>query len=103
MVAVFDVVVNIGANEMFIKGIGYVDIVDSPALVLCAYAGETLAPPAITVGFGMKAAETVRPAGSKEFVHPGTFFGQETRRLFIAFGIMDIDFLVRDIIIAAKD
>ena len=77
MVAVFHIVVNIGAYQLFFKRVRYIDIIDAPAFVLRAHGGEALAPPGVTVRFGMKFAEAVCPPGGIKLIHPCTFFGQE--------------------------
>lgn len=51
----------------------------------------------------MKNAEGVHPAAFQELRHPGAFIGKKAGRIFIAFGIMDICFLVRYVVIAHQD
>ena len=79
------------------------NIINSPAFVVQSYCRESLAPPAVTVRFGVKVPENIYPAACQELIHPCSFLGQEASGILVAFGIMDIYFLMRDIVVAAED
>src|SRR6476646_6337547 len=49
---------------------------------------------------GIHVAKCINPASRQKHIHPFSFFGQEAGRFFIAFGIMDIYLLVRNIVIS---
>jgi hypothetical protein len=93
----------IGVEDIFFQVRRDVDVIDSPAFVLQAHTGKALAPPTIASRFGMYLAKRIHPTVGEELVHPASLLGQESGRVLIAFGIVNVNFLVRYIVISAQD
>lgn len=76
-------------------------VVDSPPDIL--FAGvESVAPPSVLLRFSAKMSECVDESALRELVHPRAFFGQKSRVSFVRLWVRQIDWLVRDVVVAAK-
>ena len=73
MIAVPDIGVDLGIDYSFAQVACNIDIIDPPPFVLKPDGRETLAPPGITMSFGMDYPKTVNPVLLQKAVHPGSF------------------------------
>ena len=103
MVAVFDVGIDFCIQQERLQRFGYTDVVDAPAFVGQANTGKALAPPAVAVWLWMKNTKAVDPAIAVKPVHPGTLFRQKSRSILIARRVVNVNLLVCDIIVSAKN
>lgn len=103
MIAVFDVWKDVGAGKAFTQGFRHIDIIDAPTFILQTDRRESLAPPGVPAGRRIENPQGIHPAAFKKTIHPCTLLRQEAGRFLIPFGIVDINFPMGDIVIAAKD
>ena len=77
-------------------------VVDTPSCV--ALAGtKAVTPPTVLLGAGVEEAERVNHAAVLPSVHPFALFGKEAADADLPLGVVDVDGLVADIVVAADD
>jgi len=81
------------------KVVSHGSIVDTPAFITDT-GTSPITPPAIRYVLRVFVPEGIGHRIAKPAVHPGPFFRQEARRVFITYRIMDIDGLMSDVVIA---
>ena len=101
MVGMFYLLPDGGVLQAAAQRFRNVDVIDAPSLVIGAGVCAE-APPAVLMRFGVELAEGVDKPAVEQFGKPGPFFGQEAGGIFVADGIVNIDGLVRDVIIAGN-
>src|SRR4030065_290439 len=78
-------------------------IIDAPAYVL-GIGLTAVRPPGVLIGFVVEGAEYIHPAEILENLgEPGTLLRQEAGVFLVAAPVLEIDFLVRDVPVAAQD
>lgn len=78
-------------------------VIQAPADVLVPGAAA-VRPPRILIGFSVDGAERVNVAVlAKHLIEPRALFGQKTGVLFVRFPVLKVDFLVRNIPVAAEN
>ena len=100
MITVFYIGKNIRIFQLISQRFSYCDVIDAPSFVIKPYSGKTLTPPAIAVGLGVKFPKRINPPAVEKMAHPFAFFGQKATAVLISFGVMNIDFLMCNIVIA---
>jgi len=78
------------------------NVIDAPAFVVRARVAE-IAPPRVMVRVFVEMAEAVDESFVDENVEPVALVRQKSGDVLVAFGIVDVDFLVADVVIAAND
>ena len=89
-------------NDPVFQAIGNRNVVDPPAFVVSAGAGP-VSPPGIFAELRVFEAESIGVAVTEPFRHPFSFFGQKSGHFLIPDWIVNINFVVRNIVIAAND
>ena len=101
MVGVFDVGKDVNGLDAVFEYIGNDMIINAPAEIFLAGVGA-IAPPTVAIGFFHEMAKTVDVAIAEEISKPRAFLRQESRRGDMRLGIVDVDGLVADVVIARK-
>ena len=92
-----------GVADAVPEVVGGGDIVDAPAFVFFAHAGEALVPPCIMMWIRIDVAESIHKSAGQKIIKPGSFCRQEAGCVFVAFRVVEVDFLVRYVVIATQD
>ena len=77
-------------------------VIQSPTDVLFTNS-RSVAPPSVMAWFGGLFAKHIDVTGSKEFIHPRPFLGEESGVVDILLRVLQVDFSVGDIVITAKN
>lgn len=77
-------------------------VVDAPPFVVVSGVGP-VAPPAVLVGLGVKVTKRVHKPVIHKSVDPRPLFGQKAGNVFVPHGVVNIDGLVTDIVVATDD
>ena len=94
--------VDFGGLEIFFEGLTDEEVVDAPADVVFAGVAP-VAPPGVTLFFGMQEAEGVEEAGVDEVRNSLSFFVGEAGGVVVGFRAGEVDFFVGGVKIATDD
>ena len=103
MVGAVDVGVDGGTFNAFDKFGGDEEVVEAPADVPVARAGEEVPIGICVFHIWMEMAEGVHIACTYDLIYPGAFFGEKAGIFFIFFRPREVDLLVGGVHVAAKD
>src|SRR5690606_10605691 len=79
------------------------NIVYTPAFIIGSCISSEAPPTIFIFGIRMQQSERIDKSIIKPFVHPGALFGQESRAVFIAHWIVNVNGSMTNIIISADD
>ena len=101
MIRAHDLIQNFRTQKSRLQIFTDANVINSPALVVGACIGAK-APPGVVVRLFIEMPESINVIVTQKFRHPFTLFGQEAGTFCISYRIMNVNSLMRNIVITAQ-